>query len=87
MAITLERALEVIREGRETKAKSLIHDFGKIQVLNGRFGPYIKQGKSNYKIPKGTDPETLDESACQQVIAKAPPPGARRGRGAKRKSA
>ena len=87
MAITLERALEVIGEGRETKAKSLIHDFGEIQVLNGRFGPYIKQGKSNYKSPKGTDPETLDESTCQQIIAKAPPPGARRGRGAKRKSA
>lgn len=88
MAVTLERALEIIREGREAKAKSLIHDFGEIRVLDGRFGPYIKQGKNNYKIPKGTDPESLDEAACQKIIAEAPPPGTRRGRGAaKRKSA
>ena len=88
MAVTLERALEIIREGREAKAKRVIQAFGDIQVLSGRFGPYIKQGKNNYKIPKGTDPATLDEAACQQIIANAPPPGARRSRGiARRKSA
>ena len=87
MSITLERALEILRAGREAKAKQRIHDFGDLQVLNGRFGPYIKQGKKNYKIPKETEPGALDLEACLEIIANAPPPGTRRGRGAtKRKT-
>lgn len=42
-----------------------------IQVLFGRYGAYIKQGKENYKIPKGTDPESLTESQCLEIIGKA----------------
>ena len=42
-----------------------------IQVLNGRYGPYIKQGKENYKIPKKSDPSHLTEEACLTIISKA----------------
>jgi len=52
--------------------KSTISKFGEIRVLSGRFGPYIKSGKKNYKIPKGVEPEKLDKSACQKIIAEAP---------------
>ncbi len=63
----------------EKKAKSTIHDFGEIRVIDGRFGSYIKSGKKNYKIPKGVQPETLDEAECKKIIAKSPPPKVRKG--------
>ena len=75
----IETALEIIREGLEKKAKSTIHDFGEIRVIDGRFGSYIKSGKSNYKIPKGVEPETLDEGACLKIIAETPSSKGRKG--------
>ena len=75
----LTQAIEIIREGLEKKAKSTIHDFGEILVLDGRYGPYIKYGKINYKIPKGIEPESLDEAACHKIIAEAPPPKSYKG--------
>ena len=74
------RAVEIIREGLEIKSKSVIHDFGEIKVLNGRYGPYIKSGKNNYKIPKNVEPEVLDEDSCKKIIEESPPKGSRRGR-------
>ena len=72
MNTSLETAQEIIREGLEKKAKSTIHDFGEILVIDCRFGPYIKSVKKNYKIPKGVEPEKLDKLACQKIIAEAP---------------
>ena len=43
-----------------------------IEILNGRWGPYIKVGKENHRIPKGTDVESLDREACEALIAKGP---------------
>ena len=85
LKIELDQAIEIVREGLEKKARSTIHDFGDILVLEGRYGPYIKFGKKNYKIPKGIEPESLDEVACQKIIAEAPP--SRSNRGGKNKSA
>ena len=73
--IELVRAVEIIREGLEIKSKSVIHDFGEIKVLNGRYGPYIKSGKNNYKIPKDVEPEVLDEDSCKKIIEESPPKG------------
>jgi DNA topoisomerase-1 len=42
-------------------------------VINGRYGPYIKQGDSNYKIPKGKDAATLTEADCQAIISETGP--------------
>ncbi len=68
------RALEVIKQIDEEKAKALIKDFPeeKIQVLIGRYGAYIKQGRKNFKIPKGKVAEDLSLEECQEIIAKDP---------------
>jgi DNA topoisomerase I len=72
--ITLERALEVIREKQIADANRLILDFpdAGIQVLNGRFGPYITDKTRNAKIPKDRDPKTLTLPECQSMLAAAP---------------
>ncbi len=68
------RAKEVIKEISEAKAKALIKDFPeeKIQVLTGRYGPYIKQGRKNFKIPKGVEAEDLTLEQVLEIIEKDP---------------
>jgi DNA topoisomerase-1 len=81
--VTLERALEVIRLKQEADANRTIIDFGvdNIQVLNGRYGPYVTDGKKNAKIPKDRDPKTLTLDECRVLIEQAPARGGRFGRG------
>ena len=52
LKISLENAKQIIREGLEKKQKSLIHDFGEIRIIEGRFGPYIKSGKKTIRFLK-----------------------------------
>jgi DNA topoisomerase-1 len=56
-SITLEQAIQLIEEKKVAEANKYINkfDYGgqEIQVLNGMYGPYVKYGKKNYKIPKG----------------------------------
>jgi DNA topoisomerase-1 len=66
--VTLDEARTIIKDGRKNKSKNVIKEFGEIQVLNGRYGPYIKKDKDNYRIPKGTDPGTLDQAACEAIM-------------------
>src|SRR5271170_4532379 len=72
--ITPERALEVIREKEIADANRLIRDFpdAGIQVLNGRYGPYITDKSRNAKIPKDRDPKSLKLEECQSLLAAAP---------------
>ena len=72
--IELPRALEVIKEISEAKAKATIKVFEKekIQVLIGRYGPYIKQGRKNFKIPKGKEADSLTLEECLEIIEKDP---------------
>ena len=72
--ISPERALEVIREKEIADANRLILDFpeAKIQVLNGRYGPYITDKERNAKIPKDKDPKSLSLEECQTLLAAAP---------------
>ncbi len=72
--ITPERALEVIREKEVADANRLILDFpdAGIQVLNGRYGPYITDKARNAKIPKDRDPKSLTLPECQAMLAAAP---------------
>jgi DNA topoisomerase-1 len=88
--VTLERALELIKEKQIADANRLIADFpdAGIQVLNGRYGPYITDGKKNAKAPKDRDPKSLTLEECKKLIEEAPARGARFGRrGAAAKSA
>jgi DNA topoisomerase-1 len=73
--ITPDRAVELIHAKREADANKTIKLFDEnpdIQVLNGRFGPYIKAGKKNVKIPKGKDPKELTLEECVTLAAAAP---------------
>jgi len=82
--VGLERALEVIRLKQEADANRIILDFAAagVQVLNGRYGPYITDKKKNARIPKDRDPKTLTLEECQALLAAAPERGAGRfGRG------
>lgn len=78
--ITPQRAVELIEAKRIADANRLIKAFpgnDEIQILNGRFGPYIKAGKKNVKIPKGKVPAELTLEECIELAANAPE---RRGR-------
>src|SRR6185436_16984551 len=84
--IELDRALQLIAEKKIADANRLILDFpdAGIQVLNGRYGPYITNKLKNAKIPKDKTPKALTLEECQALLAAAPE---RRGRGMKRKPA
>ena len=84
--ITLERALELIEEKKLADANRIIQDFEEagIQVLNGRYGPYITDKSKNARVPKDTDPASLTLEQCQELLAAAPVRGRR---GAKKKAA
>jgi DNA topoisomerase-1 len=84
--ITLERALELIAEKKIADANRVIRDFpdAGIQVLNGRYGPYVTNKKKNAKIPKDRVPAELTLADCEALLAAAPE---RRARGARRKAA
>src|SRR6201995_4194125 len=75
--ITPERALEVIREKEIADANRLILDFPDdgIQVLNGRYGPYITDKARNAKIPKDKEPKSLTLEECKALLAAAPERG------------
>ncbi|MGK7392355.1 MAG: type I DNA topoisomerase [Candidatus Cyclobacteriaceae bacterium M2_1C_046] len=81
-SITADRAVELIKAKREQEANMMIKEFDErpdIQVLNGRYGPYIKAGKKNVKIPKGKKPEELTLEECVE-LANAAPEKKKRGR-------
>jgi len=85
--ITSDKAIELIQAKRIADANRIIKTFDEnpdIQVLNGRFGPYIKAGKKNVKIPKGKDPASLSLQECVELEAAAPE---KRGRFAKKTAA
>ena len=86
--ITLEKALEFIAIKKEEDANKFINEFVEdgIQVLNGRYGPYVTDGKKNAKIPKDVEPASLTLEQCKEMIAKAPARKARRKTAKKKKS-
>ncbi len=71
LTIELGRAIELIEEKRKADKEKHIKSFDEdpeIQILNGRWGPYISYQKKNYKIPKDTDPKSLSFEDCQKLI-------------------
>lgn len=71
--ITLDQALELYAEKLKTEAEKNIADFGDgIKVLNGRYGPYITDGKKNAKIPKDTEPKSITHEQAKELLAAAP---------------
>ncbi len=86
--IDLARAVFLINEKEEIARNRIIKEFdgSDIQVLNGRFGPYISDGKLNGKIPKDREPASLTLAEVQQLLEETGKP-ARRGFGAKKAAA
>jgi DNA topoisomerase I len=83
--IEFDRAVQLVKDKIESVLAAQILLFEErpdVQVLNGRFGPYIKVGKDNFKIPKGKDPKTLTLAEIDTIVAENPPKPAR-GRGGK----
>jgi len=72
--IDFETAMILVREKKEFEANKYIKTFddSEIQVLNGRYGPYITDGNKNAKIPKDREPESLTLEECEKLIAEAP---------------
>ena len=76
LKITLDECAAIIEDGlSKTAANSVMAEYkdSDIQVINGRYGPYIKHAGSNYKIPKETDAATLTEAACLEIINNSKP--------------
>ena len=82
--ITLEEAKPLIDAKKEQERNKFIASFGEgdevVEVLNGRWGPYLKYQKNNYKIPKTTDAKTLTEEQARQIIAETAASGAKKKR-------
>ncbi len=77
--VEIDRAVELINAKRDADKNKIINIFqgkdGEIQVLNGRYGPYIAYNKQNYRLPKGKEAKeakdlTIDD--CMEIIKKAP---------------
>ena len=76
LKVTLEECSTIIDEGlNKSAASSVMTEYpdNDIQIINGRYGPYIKHAGSNYRIPKGTDAATLIETACLEIINNSKP--------------
>ena len=71
--INLEEAIEFLEQKKQAELPLLA--FGDIQVLNGRYGAYIKTPKGNYKLHKSIDIHTLTEQKCLEIIASSEPAG------------
>ena len=76
LKITLEECIEIISQSTDkTSATPVLIEYkdSDIQVINGRYGPYIKHAGSNFRIPKGTDVSKLSEEECLKLINNSKP--------------
>lgn len=83
-ALTLENAVALVE--KKQSAALPIHDWGDIKILRGRYGAYIKQGETNYRIPKSTDVEHLTKDDALALIKAAPAEGEPKKRVIRRRS-
>jgi len=88
--VTLERALVLVTEAKKREAARHIKTFAEdsIQILNGRYGPYITDGKKNARISKDWEPEEITLAEAKELLAntKAAPARTRKKRATKKKT-
>jgi len=73
LTIENQAAIEIIKAKRDQIQNKTIRKYTEdpdLQILKGRWGPYIRYNKQNYKIPKGIDPDSIDYEACMRIISK-----------------
>ena len=82
LKIDLAACTALISESLNNTKGGIIAEYqaSDIQVIDGSYGPYIKHAGSNYRIPKGTDPATLTEEKCKEIIASSEPTGRKKRR-------
>ena len=82
LKIDLDTCIRLIEESLNKKAGGVLAEYPEsdIQVIDGTYGPYIKHAGGNYKLPKGTDPATLTEEKCKEIIANSEPTGRKKKR-------
>lgn len=71
MTIALEEAIELLKKKQEEEAQRHIKKFDEepeLEILNGRYGPYIAYKGNNYKIPKDIVPQDLNLHACLELV-------------------
>ena len=87
----LAEAIQLIQEKKDAEAQKHIKKFEEepeLEILNGRYGPYISYKGNNYKIPKDIIPQDLNLDACREIIklqSDPDAPKAKRGKYAKKK--
>lgn len=71
LTITLDEAITLFKEKQEAEAKRHIKKFAEepeLEIMNGRYGPYIAYKGNNYKIPKDIEPADLSLQSCLQLV-------------------
>ena len=85
LSVTEAEAIELVQAKIASAAAAVIKTFstpqGEVDLLKGRFGPYLKWGKENVKIPRGTEPESLTADDVLDLISKHQPSTGAKGRG------
>jgi DNA topoisomerase I len=85
LSVTEAEAIELVQAKIASAAAAVLKTFstpqGEVDLLKGRFGPYLKWGKENVKIPRGTEPESLTADDVLELIAKHQPSSGAKGRG------
>ena len=82
LKVDLNTCVSIIEDSLNKKTGGIIAEFkdSDIQVVDGAYGPYIKHAGSNYKLPKGTDPTSLTEDKCKEIIENSEPTGRKKRR-------
>ncbi len=82
LKVDLDTCIKLIEDSLNKTTSGIIVEYKEsdIQVIDGSYGPYIKHAGSNYKLPKGTDPATLNEERCKEIIASSEPTGRKKRR-------
>ncbi len=82
LKVDLATCIEIVSASLNSSGSGVIAEFkdSDILVLSGSYGPYIKHAGQNFRIPKGTDAQSLTEEQCKEIIAGSEPTGRRRGR-------
>ena len=82
LTVDLPTCIKLIEDSMNKTAGGIIAEYKEsdIQVIDGSYGPYIKHAGSNYKIPKGTNPATLTEDKCKEIISTSEPTGRKKKR-------
>jgi len=85
--VTLEQALKLVAEHKQMLKDRIIKAFESegIEILKGRYGPFVTDGKRNASVPRDVEPESLSLEQCRKMLDEAPPKG-RRGKFGKKKA-